>query len=167
MQPLSRSHRQPGRSEPGTSHAARASHFKGLLPRQLQPSCSTLGRRRLRGCLQEREAILHKVAEALVEHEEEIMKENEADVEAAEGKIDDQLMNRLRLKPQKIQQLADGIRSIAAQKEPLRKVMRSAKFGSGLYNWCWQHLLLHAHVQPSYRVDGTPDAHISWLQNML
>ena len=62
------------------------------------------------------------MAAALERREEEIMKENDADVQAAEGKIDDQLMNRLRLKPQKIKQLADGIRSIAAQKEPLRKV---------------------------------------------
>ena len=72
--------------------------------------------------LQEREAILLKVADVLEEREEEIMQENNADVDAAEGKIDDQLMNRLRLKPGKIQQLADGIRSIAAQDEPLRKV---------------------------------------------
>ena len=74
------------------------------------------------GAIQEREAILLKIAEVLEEKEEEILQENEKDVEAAQGKIDDQLMNRLRLKSQKIKQLADGIRSIAAQEEPLGKV---------------------------------------------
>ena len=89
-------------------------------------ACSTLidwlVTRHIVGWLQDREAILLKIADELEKREEEIMAENTADVEAAEGKIDDQLMNRLRLKPQKIKQLADGIRSIAAQDEPLRKV---------------------------------------------
>ena len=71
---------------------------------------------------QEREAILERVAAAIEANEDRIMAENEADVKAAEGKIDAHLMNRLRLKPQKIKQLAKGIRSIAAQDEPLRKV---------------------------------------------
>ena len=72
--------------------------------------------------VQEREAILEKVAGAIEANQDAILAENEADVEAAEGNIDAHLMNRLRLKPQKIQQLAKGIRSIAAQDEPLRKV---------------------------------------------
>ena len=83
---------------------------------------------------QERENILEKVAAALEANEEEIMEENAADVEAAEGKIDDHLMNRLRLKPQKIKQLGDGIRSIAAQKEPLRKVGAAAPWRKLIQN---------------------------------
>ena len=74
--------------------------------------------------MQEREAILEKVATAIEANEDRILAENEADVNAAEGKIDAHLMNRLRLKPQKIQQLAKGIRAIAAQDEPLRKACR-------------------------------------------
>ena len=62
------------------------------------------------------------MAAAIEANQDAILAENEADVKAAEGNIDDHLMNRLRLKPQKIQQLAKGIRSIAAQDEPLRKV---------------------------------------------
>ena len=71
--------------------------------------------------VQEREAILEKVAAAIEANKDHILAENEADVRAAEGKIDAHLMNRLRLKPQKLQQLAKGIRAIAAQDEPLRK----------------------------------------------
>ncbi|KAK9811960.1 hypothetical protein WJX73_003110 [Symbiochloris irregularis] len=81
---------------------------------------------------EEREKILEKVAAELEKHEEQILAENEADVDAAEGKIDDQLMNRLRLKPQKIKQLADGIRSIAKQTEPLRKVLSKMQIADGL-----------------------------------
>ena len=72
--------------------------------------------------VQEREAILEKVAASIEANQDAILAENDADVKAAEGNIDDHLMNRLRLKPQKIQQLATGIRSIAKQDEPLRKV---------------------------------------------
>lgn len=73
-------------------------------------------------CAQEREDILLRIADVLESKEEEIMQENTADVNAAEGKIDEQLMNRLRLKPQKIRQLGDGIRSIARQEEPIGRV---------------------------------------------
>ena len=47
--------------------------------------------------------------------EPEILAANAADVAAAEGKIEDALMQRLRLKPGKIRQLAEGVRAIAAQ----------------------------------------------------
>ncbi len=67
-------------------------------------------------------AILNRIAEALVAHQEDILQENAADVAEWQGKISQQLLQRLKLKPQKIQQLADGIRSIARQDEPLRKV---------------------------------------------
>jgi hypothetical protein len=45
------------------------------------------------------------------------------DVEEARGKISDSLLQRLILKPQKIAQLAEGIRAIAAQEEPIRRVL--------------------------------------------
>ena len=68
-------------------------------------------------------AILNRIADQLLAHESEIMSENAADVAQFEGKISHQLLQRLKLKPQKILQLADGIRSIARQDEPLRKVL--------------------------------------------
>ena len=41
----------------------------------------------------------------------------------AKGRISDQLMQRLKLKPEKIKQLAQGLRSIAAQEEPIGKTL--------------------------------------------
>ena len=43
-------------------------------------------------------------------------------LQASQGKISENLMQRLKLKPQKIKQLAEGIRSIANQDEPIRRV---------------------------------------------
>lgn len=42
----------------------------------------------------------------------------------AQGKITDALLQRLVLKPQKIAQLADGIRAIAGQEEPVGQLLK-------------------------------------------
>lgn len=60
-----------------------------------------------------------RVADELVNHETEIMAANALDVAAAETRISAQLMNRLKLKHTKIVQVANGIRAIAAQEEPI------------------------------------------------
>lgn len=73
--------------------------------------------------MQKREEILYKIADALEARQDEIIEANAEDVKnAKEGKIDDNLMQRLGLKPQKLKNLLTGIRSIAKQSEPIRKV---------------------------------------------
>lgn len=63
------------------------------------------------------------MADAIDSQQSQILQENEADVKKAkETKIDDNLMQRLGLKPQKLKNLTAGIRSIADQSEPIRKV---------------------------------------------
>lgn len=56
----------------------------------------------------QRVAVLHRVADALLEQQDAILAANAADVEAAEGRIAESLLQRLILKPSKLQQLADG-----------------------------------------------------------
>lgn len=74
------------------------------------------------GLVQKREEVLMKIADAIEAKQAEILRENEADVRIAqETKIDDNLMQRLRLKPQKLKNLCVGIRAIAQQEEPIRK----------------------------------------------
>lgn len=74
--------------------------------------------------LQKREEILVKIADAIDSQQSQILAENEADVKKAkETKIDDNLMQRLGLKPQKLKNLTAGIRAIADQSEPIRKVI--------------------------------------------
>lgn len=53
------------------------------------------------------------------------------DVAEAEGQVSASLLQRLILKPQKIQQLADGIRAIAAQEEPIRRVLQRTEVSDG------------------------------------
>ncbi|KAF6259215.1 glutamic-gamma-semialdehyde dehydrogenase [Scenedesmus sp. NREL 46B-D3] len=60
------------------------------------------------------------------------MAENAKDVEGAGDKISEALLQRLVLKPQKIQQLADGIRAIAAEEEPIRRVISRMEVAEGL-----------------------------------
>jgi len=52
---------------------------------------------------QKRVAILHRVADSLLAAEDEIMAANEEDVAASSTKIDNTLMQRLKLKPAKLQ----------------------------------------------------------------
>jgi delta-1-pyrroline-5-carboxylate synthetase len=54
------------------------------------------------------------------------------DVKEAGDKISQSLLERLVLKPQKIQQLADGIRAIAAEEEPIRRVMSRMEVAEGM-----------------------------------
>ena len=56
---------------------------------------------------------------------------NARDVQEAQGKITDSLMQRLVLKPAKIAQLAEGIRAIAAQEEPLGRLLRKVEVAEG------------------------------------
>ena len=58
--------------------------------------------------LQTRVAILQRVAESLLAAQDEILAANEQDVAASTGKIDNTLMQRLKLKPAKLQALAQG-----------------------------------------------------------
>ena len=62
----------------------------------------------------------------------QILLENKADCEAAQGRIADALLQRLVLKPGKIQQLVAGIRSIAQTDECLGKVLKRTELAEGL-----------------------------------
>lgn len=53
------------------------------------------------------------------------------DVAEAEGQVSPALLQRLVLKPQKISQLAEGIRAIAAQEEPIRRVLQRTEVAEG------------------------------------
>lgn len=79
-----------------------------------------------------RERILLSIADALEAKSADILAENELDIAASQGKISDALLNRLILKEDKIKRLAEGIRSIAKQDEPIRKLLRKMKIADGL-----------------------------------
>lgn len=65
--------------------------------------------------MQTRERILHRIADSLQANEDEILEANKADVKAFAGKIDDQLMQRLKMEPSKITSLVTGELHLAKQ----------------------------------------------------
>lgn len=81
---------------------------------------------------EDRVKILNSIADEIEANEAAIMEENKADVEAATGTISDSLLQRLILKPAKIAQLADGIRAIARQEEPIGKLLSRTELADGL-----------------------------------
>ncbi|KAJ9533517.1 hypothetical protein QJQ45_026589, partial [Haematococcus lacustris] len=66
----------------------------------------------------QRQQMLERLADSLEDATEEIMAANSLDVQQAQGKVGDALLQRLVLKPAKIAQLAAGIRAIAQQVGP-------------------------------------------------
>lgn len=81
----------------------------------------------------ERSAILTRIAHELVAQSAAILQANQADLHAAEiASLDDGLLARLKLTPAKLETLAAGITSIAAQDEPIGKLLRRTELASGL-----------------------------------
>jgi delta-1-pyrroline-5-carboxylate synthetase len=80
----------------------------------------------------QRVAVMHCIADALEANEAAIMAANAKDVESATGKISEALLQRLILKHNKITQLAAGVRAIAAQDEPLGRLLSRTELADGL-----------------------------------
>ena len=77
-------------------------------------------------------AALGAIADALVKNTDKILKANELDLKAAEGKIAPVMMDRLRLTKDRIAGMADGIREIAALPSPLGRVLKKVERPNGL-----------------------------------
>lgn len=82
---------------------------------------------------EERQEILRAIATSLEDNTDLILQANKKDVEAAETmKMSDAMRARLVMNPKKLATLADGLRSIAAQEEPIGKVLRKTQIADGL-----------------------------------
>lgn len=80
---------------------------------------------------QKNEALL-LMADALIENEEYILRENALDIEAAKGKISDVMIDRLRLTPERIKGMADGIRDVVKLPDPVGEVLETVTRPNGL-----------------------------------
>ncbi|KAK3246317.1 Delta-1-pyrroline-5-carboxylate synthase [Cymbomonas tetramitiformis] len=81
----------------------------------------------------EKAAALHRVADALVANEAEILAANSEDIAEAERTgVEKALLSRLKLKPGKIEQLAQGVRMLANMEEPVGRVLRRTQVAEGL-----------------------------------
>lgn len=81
-----------------------------------------------------RNLALEKMADALEQPEmiERILSENEEDLAAAQGKMTDVMLDRLRLTKERIHGMADGIREVAKLEDPVGKVLSEVTRPNGL-----------------------------------
>ena len=76
---------------------------------------------------EEKNRALHEMAAALERSEAEILAANAEDMQAAEGKISPVMLDRLKLTPERIKGMADGIREVAALNDPARVIERTER----------------------------------------
>ena len=76
--------------------------------------------------------ILLAMAEALMAAEDDILAENDADMTAARGHINDVMLDRLRLDHDRLAAMADGVRAIAALPDHTGRVLSEVRRPNGL-----------------------------------
>lgn len=82
----------------------------------------------------QKNSVLTAIANALMNDAEYIIAENKRDIEAAEQKnISRALIDRLTLTPARVEDMAKGLKSIAALDDPIGEVMSTVKRPNGLY----------------------------------
>ncbi|MFW5922089.1 MAG: glutamate-5-semialdehyde dehydrogenase [Halodesulfurarchaeum sp.] len=80
---------------------------------------------------------LRAIADAVLDHEAEILEANERDVAAAEelleaGEYSQALVDRLKLDPTKLESIAEMVRSVADQEDPLGKTLSARELDDDL-----------------------------------
>ena len=75
---------------------------------------------------------LNIMADSLELHINDILSANEKDLSDAEGSITDVMMDRLRLTSERIQDMANGIRAVAALPDPVGKIEREIHRENGI-----------------------------------
>ena len=76
--------------------------------------------------------ILLAMAEALMAAEDDILAENDADMTAARGHINDVMLDRLRLDHDRLAGMAEGVRSIAALPDHTGRILSEVRRPNGL-----------------------------------
>jgi glutamate-5-semialdehyde dehydrogenase len=84
-----------------------------------------------------RDEALHAIADAITDNEERILAANEEDVAAAEellaaGEYTQALVDRLKLSPEKLASIAEMVRSVAGQDDPLGRTLSSRRLDDDL-----------------------------------
>ena len=75
---------------------------------------------------------LNAMANAILDHESDILQANREDMESAKGKISPVMLDRLELSPQRIHAMADGIRALISLPDPTGKVLDTVKRPNGI-----------------------------------
>lgn len=81
---------------------------------------------------EEKNNALYAMADALQEYADDILKENQADIDAARGVISDVMIDRLTLTKERIDGMADGIRAVAKLPDPVGEVLERVERENGM-----------------------------------
>lgn len=81
---------------------------------------------------EQKNEILNKMADKLIENSDYILSENLIDLENAKGKINDVMLDRLRLTEARIKDMADGIKKAATLADPVGKILSTSTREDGL-----------------------------------
>ena len=77
-------------------------------------------------------AALNAMADALIEYQGDILAANDLDMAAAQGKISEVMLDRLKLTGARVAAMADGIREVAALPDPVGAVIARVERPNGL-----------------------------------
>ena len=81
----------------------------------------------------QKDAALHAMADALLAREADVLAANAEDVERAEaGGTPPNIVDRLRLTPERLAAMADGLRDVAGLPDPVGEVVRGSTLANGL-----------------------------------
>ena len=80
----------------------------------------------------EKNRLLDAMAQALLDHTEDILTANAVDVEAAQGVIAPVMIDRLSLTPARIEGMAEGMRAVAALPDPVGEILSEFTRPNGL-----------------------------------
>lgn len=80
----------------------------------------------------EKNAALLALADAVEAHQAEVVAANQADLAAAEGKMPQKFMDRLLVNEDRVKQMADGLRQVAALPDPVAAIDRGWVTPTGL-----------------------------------
>ena len=81
---------------------------------------------------EKKNAALNAMADALIDHRADILAANDADMDAAKGRISEVMLDRLQLTPDRIEGMARGIREVAALPDPVGAVISRVERPNGL-----------------------------------
>jgi glutamate-5-semialdehyde dehydrogenase len=81
----------------------------------------------------QKDAALHAMADSLLAHQAEVLAANAEDVARAEGAgTPPNIVDRLRLTPERLAGMADGLRDVAGLPDPVGEVVRGSTLANGL-----------------------------------
>lgn len=75
---------------------------------------------------------LRAMADSLSASADCILEQNRLDVQAAKGQVSDVMIDRLLLTPERIEQMADGVRAVADLPDPVGRVLKTVHRPNGL-----------------------------------